>query len=177
MDEVENQNKIIGERIQRIIDRFGLTQKEFGIRIGYGGDSPDRAINNIVHGRRPLPASKIQRINDEFQLNPDYLLLRSNDMTVRDKRESLVLDMHKEGYMWRSFLEIISDNAGYTFEPEKSFKLTVAGALESLDSCTLKDGEGNTVVLNLNEINDFIEDISRYAELRLQMMIERKKGE
>ena len=177
MVQAGNQNKIVGERIQKIIDRFGLTQKEFGIRIGYGGDNPDRAINNIVHGRRPLPANKIQRINDEFQLNPDYLLLRSDDMTIRDKKESLVLGMHKEGIMWSRFLEIVADSAGYVFEPDESYKLTDFGAVKSLDACTLKNEAGKTISFSLEEINDYLGDIQDYAEMRLKKAIKSKSRE
>lgn len=177
--EQENQNKLVGERVKLIMERFGLTQKELGIRIGYGGDNPDRAINNIVHGRRELPPKKRDRINDEFDLNPDYLLLRSPYMTQKDVVQALVGQTQKADVMWTAFIKYISLRSGYAMKEGKGVHEQADGSF-SIDlqaPYLIFENDSCSCDFTMRDINIYMEDITRYAELRLQIMIERKKGE
>ncbi len=168
--EQENQNKLVGKRVKLIMERFGLTQKELGIRIGYGGDNPDRAINNIIHGRRELPPKKRDKINDEFGLNPDFLLLRSEYMTKQDERKAAIGKMQHADYMFAAFIRHIAMTAGYTMkEADRESVADVSGPYLTFE----RDGEQEH--FSLREVNDFIKEVTEHSRLGFEMMIDRKR--
>ena len=168
--EKENQNKLVGERVQLIMERFKLTQKELGIRIGYGGDNPDRAINNIIHGRRELPPKKRDKLNDEFGLNPDFLLLRSEYMTKQDERKAVIGKMQNDDYMFTAFIRHIAMAAGYTMkEADRENATDVSGPYLTFE----RDGEQE--YFSLREVNDVIKEVTEHSRLGFEMMIDRKR--
>lgn len=52
----------------------GLTQKELGERIGYNGESQERAIRNIESGRRGVPIEKVRALAAVLNLTLDDII-------------------------------------------------------------------------------------------------------
>ena len=118
MENTENRNKIIGERVRAIRERFGVTQKELAEILGYGGETPDRAVFMIEHGQRGLTAKKMQIIIDKYGINPQYLLLQSDCMTYDDVNAESYARYDGVREALETLFKITAYQAGFNLEYE-----------------------------------------------------------
>lgn len=129
----------------------------------------------IERGERGLTLENADLIAAACDVLPDYLLLRSDYMTAKEKLEKEVLLLHQDSVMWSRFIETIACCAGYSFEKKEKWKITDVGALKELASCGFIDSDGTETTFNMYDVNDYVEDVQAYAVMRLQRMIQKKR--
>ena len=69
-----NTQKDIPAIIKAARIRAGLTQKELGEKIGYSGESQERAIRNIENGSRGVPIEKARALITALDLTFDDII-------------------------------------------------------------------------------------------------------
>lgn len=173
MEDRENTYKRKGERVKEVRKAAGLSRAELAERI----NCEKGTLAAIEQGHRNLTLENAELIAKECNVLESYLLLRSDFKTDKEVRESAILSLHKIDVMWTRFLEIVSDNAGYTFIPNESYSLTDAGALKKLNYFCLKDSAGKEIWFSFDDMKDYLSDIQEYASMRLNRIIHRKEQE
>lgn len=179
MGDKENRNKEVGKRVKLIRRRYKITQNQLAEDLGYKGLTPDKVIRAIECGDRSLTAEKLQLIVDKYGVSADYLLLNSIYMTREEAIQAMIGQLKNLDVMSTEFIRHIALCSGYemkecenghqaedeimVIDPEAPYLLFECGS--------------DSYNFTIKDTNIFMEDISRYAELRLQMMFERKKGE
>lgn len=179
MENKENRNKIVGERVKQVRKRYKITQNQLAEDLGYKGLTPDKVIRSIEHGDRGLTNEKLQIIVDKYGVSADYLLLRSDYMTKEEAVQSLIGQMQNLDVMWTEFIKHIALRSGYEMkECENGHQADNESLVIDTEAPYMKfKNESDSYSFTIRDTNTFIDDISRYAELRLQMMLERKKGD
>lgn len=179
MENKENRNKEVGKRVKLVRKRYRITQNQLAEDLGYGGLTPDKVIRAIEHGDRGLTNEKLQIIVDKYGVSADYLLLQSEYMTRKEAVQAMIGQMQNLDVMWTEFIKHIALLSGYEMKecenghPAKDETMVIDTEAPYL---SFENGSGS-YDFTIRDTNIFIDDISRYAELRLKMMLERKKGE
>ena len=179
MDDGKNRNKIVGERVKQVRKRYKITQNQLAEDLGYKGLTPDKVIRAIEHGDRGLTNEKLQIIVDKYGVSADYLLLRSDYMTRKEAVQALIGQMQNLDVLWTEFIKHIASRSGYEMkECENGHQADNETLVIDTEAPYMKfKNESDSYSFTIRDTNTFIDDISRYAELRLQMMLERKKGD
>jgi len=166
MENTENRNKIVGERVKAIRERFDVKQKELAKILGYSGNAPDRAVFMIEHGQRGLTAKKMQILVDKYGINPEYLLLRSDYMTYEDMKDDLNEKYGGQREALETLVDVAALSAGYKLE------------YEHIDDYRLryhfKNSKKKEWVFSDDEINDYLQEIREYAVFKFEQMIKKK---
>lgn len=173
MDKTENRNKIIGERVRAIRDRFGITQRELAEILGYGGDTPDRAVFMIEHGQRGLTAKKMQIIVDEYGINPQYLLLQSEHMTLDDLEKASFAKYDGVRDALETILKVTAYEAGFNLEYEKVNDNRLRYHFKNFKRTNLIP-KGHEWIFTDDDINDYLQDIREYAVFKFEQMTRKK---
>lgn len=166
MEKQENRNKLVGERVRKIRERFGVTQAELSRVIGSNSEK-QVLVRMIEKGERGLTAEKMRMIVEEYDLNPDYLLLRSDFMTYDDMHDFEANQISIEGEAKEIFLRMVARKAG----------LKLSSDLVKLAECATKksyhfiDENGKEDSFTAQEMLFYMEEISDYAVYQLKRMI------
>lgn len=67
-------------RLKEARDRLGISQRELGVRIGFGPDSASSRMNHYEKGRHMPDFTTLKRIAEELQVPLAYLFCESDDM-------------------------------------------------------------------------------------------------
>lgn len=79
----ESPRSQIHMRFRMVFDTLGLTQMEFGNKVGLSQGQ----VSTIVSGKGNVPARLIQLLWHVFRVNPDFILKGSTPMFLPPKRE------------------------------------------------------------------------------------------
>lgn len=176
----------VGDRVRKIRLWQHLTQKQFAVKIGYGGDNPDRAIHYIEIGERPLPMRKLHLINDLFEvngLNPDYLLLKSDFMTYEELRASLLVGDSLRAKQVSEAIEILlkeaAFRAGFNTDYESKEQQLLNYHFKNFKSFDFCPTKGLVWSFRFDDdlIDDFKQDLLGYAEYQFMRMITKRLPE
>jgi transcriptional regulator with XRE-family HTH domain len=77
--EDENRKATLGERLEEVQKRSGLSRKEFGERIGLTGKSISPTLSGWFHNKRVPTPEQLVAIKHEFQISLDVLLYEGID--------------------------------------------------------------------------------------------------
>ena len=178
MESKENRNKEVGKRVKAIRERYKITQNQLAEDLGYKVLTPDKVIRSIEHGDRGLTNEKLQIIVDKYGVSADYLLLRSDYMTEKEAVQALIDQMQNLDVLWTEFLKHIALRSGYEMKECKNGRAADNEllAIETEAPYLTFENGSDIYSFTIRDTNTYIDDISRYAELRLQMVFERKKG-
>lgn len=100
-------------------------------------------------------------------------------MTEKEAIQAIIGKLKILDVMWTEFIKHIALRSGYEMKecenghPAKDETMVIDTETPYLSFENGSDSYDFTI----RDTNIFIDDISRYAELRLKMMLERKKGE
>lgn len=167
---MENNDKtklLIGERVKAIRERFNVTQKELAIKLGFGGDFPDRAVYLIEHGERGLTKKKMEILIEEYDLNPEYLMLKSDLMTIDDLWNQGYRELTSEGQAMTEVLKMAARLNGYKTKIDH-IKLE---DISKKDCYHFINDNNEKHSFNALKIEQYISDIRWYAEKRFERMM------
>ena len=106
------------------------------------------------------------------RLEVDYLLLKSEYMTHAEAVRNAIIKMQNDDAMWVAFLKHIALYAGYEFEEADQCDNSSVDVNAPYIIFKRSDAEE---YLSLRETNVFIDDIERYAEMRLKTIFDRRE--
>ena len=118
----------MNERIKQIRKEFGLSQAEFGKRLGIS----DAAVSKIESGKNTPAETTIKLICREFQIEYQWLMHGTGPMTSHDTTVEDLVDKH------------MKDESEFTKSIMKAF-------------AKLPDNEWTTLMNLVNEINEMRE--------------------
>lgn len=122
----------MNERIKQIRKEFGLSQAEFGKRIGIS----DAAVSKIESGKNTPAETTIKLICKEFQIMYDWLMYGTGPMSSHDPTTDDLVDKY------------MPDESEFTKSIMKAF-------------AKLPDAEWTTLRKLINEINEMREKEGR----------------
>ena len=180
MENNENYNKAVGERVKAVRKAMGITQRQLLEVLGSRTIETDpikaNYISMIENGKRGLSAKNIQKICAAYGVLPEYLMLSSDYMTDKERREAEFWTLHKANTAEAYFFDMLAFKAGYEVIKNDKWKITDFGAIRDITSCTLKNGDSE-IDLSIGDIREFFSDIEEYASWRLRRIIEKKHKE
>lgn len=167
----------VGKRVREVREAKNLSGEELGARI----NRSQNAISKIERGlTAKVNIDNIRLIAKECDVSEDYLLLRSDYKTRKEEIQAIVGKMQDNDVMWMEFMKYIATYAGYKMSNCDNFNNMgecVFDAKKLNEPYLLFENEASSCNISIRDTNIYMEDITRYAELRLNMMIERKKKE
>lgn len=168
MENIEESKLLVGERVRAIRERFNVTQKELAVILGFGGDTPDRAVYLIEHGERGLTKKKMEILIEEYNLNPEYLMLKSDLMTVDDLWADGYRELTSEGQAMNGVLKMAARSAGYSMKVDHiSLK-----ELPSKKCYHFIFEDGNERSFTSAEVETYILNVRWYAEKLFERMMQ-----
>ena len=175
MEDRENAYKRKGERVKEARKVAGLSRAELAARI----NCEKGTLAAIEQGHRNLTLENASLIAKECGCSETYLLLQSEYRTQKEAIQAVIGKMQNLDAMWMAFIKHIALISNYEMIPCKNGHEQADGSL-SIDPQApylIFENDSGSYDFTMRDINIYMEDVTRYAELRLQMMIERKKGE
>ena len=168
---MKNQEKLdlfeVGRRVRQVREEKHLSGEELGARI----HRSQNAISKIELGQTAkVNLDNIRLIAKECDTTEDYLLLRSNYKTREEEIRALIGQMQNDDTMWLAFIKYIALFAGYTMKDKSSMDITPSPYM-------VFERDGQEEHFSLEDVNDFIREVTKHSGLSFQMMIDRKKGE
>ena len=176
MKETEKLNLIeVGKRVKEVREAKKLSQAALAEKLFLS----QNAIAKIEKGKTAkINLEHIHKIAEQCGCSEDYLLLRTEYRTRKESVQALIGKMQNTDAMWTAFIDYVALLSGYSMKVCENGHEQADGSL-SIDPqapyLIFENGSGSHD-FTMRDINIYMEDITRYAELRLQMMIERKKG-
>lgn len=145
-----------------------LTQKELAKIVGVDPNY----IAMLERGARPLTEGMAYKIGKACNVLPEYLLLQAEKPNV-----GAAIDIqaeHNLSLMWNAFIDYVCQKAGYNIE--RVHAIDIPEDLNKRIVCSFSK-DSDTVLCDSETINDFFEDITDYAVMKLCKMITKKAGE
>ena len=127
-------------------------------------------IASIEQGRRNLTPQNAELIAEVCRVDPNYLLLKSEYLTVADSIKATVGQMQNNDVMWMAFIKYVALFAGYTMKDKSSMDISPSPYM-------VFERDGQEEHFSLRDVNNFIRELTKHSGLSFQMMIDRKKGE
>lgn len=168
----ENRNKLVGERVHAVRKRFGVTQSQLSKIIGSEADK-NNLVRMIEKGQRGLTAQKMQKIVDHFNLNPAYLLLQSEYMTIDDILDADLLEMREKDEMVNLLLSVVARMANYTLKIDKCSSLQEAFYSRIYH---FVDDKGQSKDLTSKQVADYLTEVLDYAVYQLDRRFFKKNN-
>ena len=161
---------IRAERVKILINREGITQNDFAVRIG----QTQQNISRILNLKTALTEETARIIVEKFpEYRIEWLLGYDDSMTNRDVLSSAINQMNEESSLmdtgFFSYLKL------YDFEVSNAaFEKTgdlIADKIREVHSGVTITRDGKSVTLPLVELRQFQNEIGEYIELRLKHMM------
>lgn len=158
----------VGRRVREVREAKGLSGEELGARI----NRSQNAISKIELGQTAkVNLDNIRLIAVECDTTEDYLLLRSPYKTHQEEVRALIGQMRNNDAMWTAFLKHIALYSGYEFDEADRNEIS---SVDVNAPYIVFKKFGSEEWLSMRETNTFINDIERYAEMRLKTIFERR---
>lgn len=164
-----------GDRIRKARQHKGIKREELADAIHC---SPG-LIASMEQGVRALRYENAVSIAQICGVRVEWLFTGSEPMTEKEAIQAIIGKLKILDVMWTEFIKHIALRSGYEMKecenghPAKDETMVIDTETPYLSFENGSDSYDFTI----RDTNIFIDDISRYAELRLKMMLERKKGE
>lgn len=164
-------NNFPGERVSWLRKRHNWTQEQLADALHV----EPNYISMIETGKRKLPVKRAKEIALLFPpLRYQYLLCEDDYETDGDLLDALI-DGHRERYEKRiSALRILASMRGFGISLDSSGY--VIGPSEGYEDIYRIERDGKKIYAPYTEIMEWIEDISDYAELKMNRLLKQKGG-
>lgn len=172
-------NKMVGERVKAIRTAKGITQMELLEVIGSKSTSSDERTANYIsmieRGKRGLTAKNIQKICETYDVSPDYLMLRSDYMTDRERGIAELRAINSENKIEAQFFELMAAKLGYDVKKTDILSVADVEAVKDIETCRLTNESGDSISFTIDDINDIVSDVEEYAIMRLRRLVGKKR--
>ena len=173
MEDKENAYKRKGERVKEVRKDAGFSRAELAERI----NCEKGTLAAIEQGHRNLTLENAELIAKECNVLTNYLLLRSDYKSQQEQHQAAINRLQNLDVMWTEFIKHIAICSGYEMKECENGHPKENGEFNIVieDPYLIFENDSCSYSFTMRDTNIFMEDISRYAQLRLQMMFERKK--
>lgn len=168
MENREKSYKTKGQRVKEVRRAAGLSRDELAEILGYSRG----LVDAIEQGHRNLTLENAEKIAAACNVLEDYLLLKTDFKTHAEAIRDNIHKLQNDDVMWMAFIKHITLYAGYEFK--EADRDGISSVDVNAPYIVFKRPEAEKW-LSLRETNYFIDDIERYAEMRLKTIFDRKE--
>lgn len=160
-------NPVRAERLKILIDREGITQTDFAVRI----HQSQQNVSRIVKMKQALTEYTAREIISEFpEYRIEWLLGYDDYMTTEDQFRDVIQTANDEASLLHSGFFSFAKLSGFQIDTP-SGDGTIETTIHNLKKALTVSRDGKSVTFSLSDLNAFENELCDYIEFRLLHMM------
>lgn len=176
----EEKKKICGERLKACREKMGLTQEKLIEKIMKLPENNDKERNEkqvgyIENGKRSMSAEYARLFGKVLGVQPSYLLGETDYETERARLYNEIYNVQQEGNLLYLGLSAFAKLTNYEITaPNFSNAGSIENCIKEIKAGYKITKNNQTVILSLEEMNRFENEICDFVELKLVHLFKQK---